>query len=338
MVLSTIIIPCLTQSLVNKTVLQKIIYVINIHLIKSYCFCKIENIIWRFVWVGKLEKLALDETKNPREQGGLNIVCVRSKADALFLRQTCRMLAEPDLNSFKHIKYWVGLYLEEALPDMGTGVHSDRTPTYFQHLQQLFMESHANEIINVTRLNSVPAKQIYKDFTSSFPPPKIIYKYENLPWDEIWDRLNRPVINSHVRDVMFLVIHNILPTRQRLFRLNQCRSDQCDQGDGLEDMEHLFTGCVRTQVAWAWRRRKIMHLMADLPSYPSNFELINLTYDSMMDDEILWLVASYCFYVYEQKKQRAHNYVVNVDKLRLHLIGLYAQNQRSQNPLAHIPF
>jgi hypothetical protein len=81
-----------------------------------------------------------------------------------------------------------------------------------------------------------------------------------------------------------------------------------------------------------------MHLMADLPSYPSDFELINLTYDSMMDDEILWLVPSYCFYVYEQKKQRAHNYVVNVDKLRLHLIGLYAQNQRSQNPLAHIPF
>jgi hypothetical protein len=47
---------------------------------------KFGHIIWRFLWVGKLEKLALDETKNTGEQGGLNIVCIRSKADALIQR------------------------------------------------------------------------------------------------------------------------------------------------------------------------------------------------------------------------------------------------------------
>ena len=81
-----------------------------------------------------------------------------------------------------------------------------------------------------------------------------------------------------------------------------------------------------------------MHLMPDLDIYPSNFELIHLAYDSMMDDEILWLVAQYCAYVYGQKKQKAHNYLINVDKLRSHLMGLYAVNQRSQNVLAYIPF
>ena len=299
---------------------------------------KFENIMWRFIWVGKLEKLAMDEIKNPREQGGLNVVCVRSKADALFLRQACRMLAEPNLNSYKHLKYWVGLYLEEALPDMGGGDHAGRTPDYFQHLQRLFMEAHATEIVDSNHLNKIPAKDIYADFTSTFPPPKVIYKYENMPWEEIWGRLNKPVLSSHERDVMFILIHNIIPTRERLFRLNQCRSDQCDKGDGVEDVEHLFTGCVRTQVAWAWCRRKIMHLMPDLPTYPSNFELINLAYDSTMDDEICWLVTQYCCYVYEQKKSRAHNYVIDVDKLRNHLMGLYIKNQRSQNVLAHIPF
>ena len=137
---------------------------------------------------------------------------------------------------------------------------------------------------------------------------------------------------------MFLVIHNILPTRDRLYRLNQCRDDQCEQGDGVEDVEHLFTSCVRTQVAWAWCRRKIMNLMPDLQTYPSNFELIHLAYDSMMDDEILWLVSNFCAYVYNQKKQKSHNYIINVDKLRNHLMGLYIINQKSQNVLAHIPF
>ena len=179
---------------------------------------------------------------------------------------------------------------------MGGGDHAGRTPVYFQHLKQLFLEAHAHEIIDAQHLNKVPAKDIYEDFTCTFPPPKVTYKYANMPWDEIWDRLNRPVLSSHERDVMFILIHNILPTRERLFRLNQCRSNQCDRGDGVEDVQHLFTGCVRVQVAWAWCRRKIMHLMPDSPTYPSDFELINLAYDSPMDDEICWLVAQYCCY------------------------------------------
>ena len=158
-------------------------------------------------------------------------------------------------------------------------------------------------------------------------------KYENMAWNDIWDRLNRPVLNSHVRDVMFLWIHNILPTRERLFRLHQCIDDQCDQGHGLENIEHHFTGCVRTQVAWAWCRRKIMHLMPDSPTYTSNFELINLAYESPMNDEICWLVSQYCFYVYEQKKMRAHSYTIDVDKLRKHLMELYVLNQGSQKTI-----
>ena len=81
-----------------------------------------------------------------------------------------------------------------------------------------------------------------------------------------------------------------------------------------------------------------MHLMPDLRNYPSNFELIHLSYDYMMDDEILWLVSQYCAYVYGQKKQKAHNYIINVDKLRSHLMGLYANNQNNQNVLAYITF
>ena len=53
--------------------------------------------------------------------------------------------------------------------------------------------------------------------TSSFPPLKVIYKYVNIQWDE-WSY-------SQVKDVMFLLIQNILASRERLFRLNQCRDE-----------------------------------------------------------------------------------------------------------------
>ena len=136
---------------------------------------------------------------------------------------------------------------------------------------------------------------------------------------------------------MFLIIHNIIPTKQRLFRMNKCRSEECDQGDGLEDVVHLFTGCRRVQVAWAWCRRKIMNMMTQ-QSHPSDFELLNLAYMSDMDDEILWLITNYCHFVYEQRRKKAHNYVINVDKLKERLTALFIINQRGQNPLRNVLF
>ena len=300
---------------------------------------KLEALVRSFIWTGKLEKLALDEIKNSREEGGLGAVCIRSKADALFLRQTCRLVASPQYNSFHHVKYWVGLHLGTVLADMQPGAHAENVPEYFQHLQKLFLQAHALEIINVERLNAVPAKKIYEDFTSSFPPPKVIYKFECLPWNDIWERLNHPVLTSKVRDIMFLVIHNILPTRDRLHRLNMSENNKCKKEDGVEDVEHLFTGCVRSQVAWAWARRKIMHLLPDwVTQFPSNFELLHLAYEALLSMEVLWVVSTYCSYVWNEKVRGGNNYFICVDKLRLFMMQEYQENQYSQNPLAFIPF
>ena len=55
-----------------------------------------ESAMYRFLWIGKLEKLKLDEVKNPLSAGGLNLPCVTSKADSLFLSQTCKLLVKPE--------------------------------------------------------------------------------------------------------------------------------------------------------------------------------------------------------------------------------------------------
>ena len=69
-----------------------------------------ESAMFRFLWSGKLEKLKLDEIKNPASSGGLNLPCVASKADSLFLTQTCRLLAKPGNKQYRHVQYWLGLY------------------------------------------------------------------------------------------------------------------------------------------------------------------------------------------------------------------------------------
>ena len=53
---------------------------------------KFEAGVRKFLWAGRLEQLALEEVMNPVEMGGLGLPCIRAKAEALFLKQSTRLL------------------------------------------------------------------------------------------------------------------------------------------------------------------------------------------------------------------------------------------------------
>ena len=126
----------------------------------------------------KVRKLKIDEIKNPTQSGGLNLPCVISKADSLFLSQTCRLLSKPNSEYYKHIKYWVGLYVREYFPDMANGPHAELISPYFSHMKSLLSGGIILGDVNPQNLKLSTAKALYKGFTSSFPPPKIVYKYD----------------------------------------------------------------------------------------------------------------------------------------------------------------
>ena len=295
---------------------------------------QLDTIVYRFLWRGKLEKLALQEVCNTQEDGGLGAVDIRSKADALFIKQSCRMLAEPSSRAGKHIKYWIGLYLGRYIPELGRGAHSERVPKYYRHFRRLMEEIFMLDEVDPQRLEMIKVKEVYKQFTSTLPPPKVVYKH-NLPWQKVWDRINHPVLEVKEREMMFLLVHNILPTRERLLRLNQADTDQCLDGDGVETVEHLFCTCRRSQVAWSWMRRKVLNRYPELGGL-SNFELLHLlsldTSDCPLD--LIWLVTHFVTYVWERRVANPASYYIDLDKFIVFLQQKLAFNQTSQNKVS----
>ena len=47
---------------------------------------------------------------------------------------------------------------------MGGGDHVEQTLTYFQHLKEIFLESHEAETIDAQHLHKISAKEISQDF------------------------------------------------------------------------------------------------------------------------------------------------------------------------------
>ena len=171
---------------------------------------KFESLMGSFLWLGRLERLQIDEVKNPLCNGGLGLPCVTSKSDSLFLRQTCRLHLDSGSMQYSHVRYWLGLHLRDYFPDMAGGPHAEIVSPYFQHMRLLLVEGLVLGNLSVGSLRRVTAKALYQEFTTSFPPPKVVFKYD-IKWPLVWKRLDYLVLEPIGREVLFTIVHNIVP-------------------------------------------------------------------------------------------------------------------------------
>ena len=295
-------------------------------------FCKkFESLMGRFLWAGKLERLQIDEVKNPLAQGGLGLPCVFSKSNALFLRQACRLLLSSTTKQYGHVKYWIGIYLKNFFPQMRDGPHAELISPYFQHMRLLLVEGLVLGDIVAGNLGSVTAKSLYQGYTSSFPSPKIVFKFD-VDWPLVWSRLDSPVLEPLAREYIFMIVNNIVPNKERLhMKMNMGNSPNCNVCNVVEDNVHLFTECMYVREAWGWARLRLLSLLPDDSAQTSNFELLNLMFvRHVMDKEAVWLVGIVVEFIWTEKIMKKRK--VKLEHLIGHLKLKFKSNQFSKKP------
>ena len=327
---------------------------------------QIEQKIRQFLWMGQLETLPLDEMKNPPLAGGLGIPCVQSKCDALFIRQTTRILTSQSNSPYKHLKYWIGITLKKYFPDMAGGAHSPVVPKYFRHMNELMKEAIEDKVVKVESLECSNAKLIYQHLTSTIEPPKVILKFKELPFEAIWERMENPVIEGSAKNLLFKMINNIIPNRARLFRMNKalhpwCVSSTClvrrmamgplaegvrdraamweEVGGVVEDITHQFCVCPRVAEVWAWLRGRIVEeLFARGQAGCSDFELLHFSFpETQHDTTIVWMLSIYVEFIYNELV--IHNRNITIDKLKAILAAKHLELITSKRPqINYLPF
>ena len=261
---------------------------------------------------------------------GWALPCVFSKANSLFLKQSCRLLA-PSSKQYGHVKYWLGLHLREYFPDMAGGPHAELVSSYFQHMRLLLVEGLVLGDITVNTVKSVTAKGLYEEFTSTFPPPKIVFKFE-VDWSTVWERLDSPCLEPLARETLFCIIHNIVPNRERLYmKMNLVATPNCLICGVREDNTHIFTECIMVREAWGWVRLRLLSLLPDDCGRTSNFEFICLMFTKhCMDKEVVWLIGTYLRLVWSEKVMRKRR--IGVERVIGHIKLCYKANQISKKP------
>ena len=183
---------------------------------------------------------------------------------------------------------------------MGQGPHAEIISPYFMHMRSLLTGGIILGDVDVTRLNKTSSKTLYVGFTSTFPPPKIVYKFD-IDWSKVWIRLQSPMLEPRAREIMFLVINNIVANRDRLCnKFHMVPSQNCLLCAVLHDNVHLFCECVLVREAWFWVRQRLLGMLPRSHGNTSNFEFLNFMFDSdIMDNEVIWMLGIYVQLVWD---------------------------------------
>ena len=290
--------PSLTSKVeVVKTYgLSRIYYVASILPITKSRVQKFESLIGNFIWKssGWLLRVALSEVKNSLQKGGLNLVCVMTMCNSLLTSQFLRLLKSSHLKAQAHVNSWIGDTLSDLMPNFGQNVVQQNTPDYFCHLESLIVMGKIDDLITVTGWKRVTNKALYTEQARSFPLPKVQVEADSLlNYDEAWKRITSPVFSSSVRDASYLLLHNKLATKERLFRVGLSGDPFCHvcPGSPICDLEHFFCLCIQVQNVWPRIRNILINLIGvDIP----NVQLINYSMPkSSNENEAIWILGNY---------------------------------------------
>ena len=122
--------------------------------------------------------------------------------------------------------------------------------------------------------------------------------------DETWRKLFCTGLPSIEKEVLFLLIHNKLPVRERIFRIGQATDPYCKscletQGAIICDRQHFFCLCPRIAEIWTEVKLLVGNLMLDSVMITDD-DLICLNFPKCTyDAEIVWLLAAYIHWVWK---------------------------------------
>ena len=197
--------------------LSRVYYVAAVLPMKAAMVKKFESLMGKYLWKfsGRMLRVAIDEMKNKKMNGGLNLPCLASMADSLLFSQLCRLIKSGEKKTLEHANYWLGDILQSLAPDINLGQHrAPETPEYFGYIAELVAEMIISDKVTASTVKNLTNKTVYAEMTSTFPPPKVVME-SNRDYSIAWKRLHNPVVDSKSRDVLFLLLHNKLPVKER---------------------------------------------------------------------------------------------------------------------------
>ena len=137
---------------------------------------------------------------------------------------------------------------------------------------------------------------------------RVELKHPSLNWDEIWSLLVLPGLTSELTSFLWLMLHDLLPNSERLFRMNMPNviSSSCSLcSDNVTDsLPHSLIECSFVYPASSFLINTLKQVLPNVT--PSQVTLLDLDLSQDLKLPITYLIASFLSQIWKcriSKKQ-----------------------------------
>ena len=230
-------------TILNTYIISKILYVARMIDIPKEHIMNINKLIYKFYWhdIGKHELIKRNTLIQAKEQGGLKIPDIECKIHAMRLQ---RLQHKQNTPWFSLLIYYIGHKIKEKFPEYAKNKYRhNETLQNKQYINIAKLYTKFKDKINWDKDNQ---SKIYQKLILE-NKQETTFKQNNKHIDEmkIYKMINNKTIPQPEIDLLYLILHNGLPTQERLLTRNIHMDKKtcyfCDTE--IESNKHLFIEC-----------------------------------------------------------------------------------------------
>jgi hypothetical protein len=135
---------------------------------------------------------------------------------------------------------------------------------------------------------------------------RIIRKYPDTDWARVWNNMNNGIITEKTKSTWYAVIHDILPTHDRLVKVQITPTDACPVCEQTDSVLHRITECGEGAVTRNWTRKKIgLILRTDPKNIPRTWTTRPEFYHwpKQKQNAVIWMITTLVAYRMEKHRR-----------------------------------
>ena len=283
--------------------LSKVWYVAQIMRIPSMYIAKIKKVLGNFLWKGNVLRVPLGVMTKSRKEGGMGLINVEVKCEALYIRQILRSIKDEQSFTFYWFNYWfekIGWQNPPNLQQIPSKLAYIKSVVQcVVYTREIYEKANIGKIMDI----KLTTKEIYKIKNSQRQTDiRIMTKnnHKHIAWDKVWKNINNNVLSSQVRSVWFKIVHDVIPTNSRLYKIKLKTEPICEQCLQEDTILHRLTKCRKVQGFWKYVRRKIAillrtgedNILGNIVTFPD----FDIPFPNKRN-ALVWFIGNYCNFI-----------------------------------------
>ena len=223
------------------------------------------TISW-FLWKEELFLVPFSTLQRTNNEGGWGTIHSAAKCMALLFQRMREQGKKNGTVTADRMKRW-GLQEQTKNPP-----YAGRTPTTLEYLHRYDMESAYLAPNGRDETTQAYKNRLYMTIhtimraTAGDHEMRVTKKWPHIDWERVWDNLSEAPLPESTRIAWFRVIHEIIPTNERLQRIRMVQMDTCRNCTMKDTLEHGITACREGRAIWKHSKSLIIRVLRTIPT------------------------------------------------------------------------